>query len=353
MQTHYRLRMRRDFLRWIALVLLAAAGACSRAPEESDVSVSGEKEKAKATKPATIQVPSELPVRSDDDEPTRNGVATGEPSEEAKPASPENIKGRQQAMAEDILAMPEGEAQALALAELARRWAEADLEGAMAFRNRIDSKYGKHSDVRRAYYRGIATEMAKAEPGALLDVIADGLWWDGQWKPEREALNRVEVEDFDHAVNHFLGTMEGKQFKEESFRYARRIATERSVAEALTFAEAMKSPLAKGHALRGAVFEWAAQDVDAATRYIDGIKDKHLRSHAIDGLVGEIRKTNPEESIAWTLSMGDAELRSETFGKLAGFWSKGEHRAHLESLLQNGRLSRSDRAAIEARLSGN
>ena len=117
-------------------------------------------------------------------------------------------------------------------------------------------------------------------------------------QPEREALNRVEVEDFDRAVDYFLGTMEGKQFKEESFRYARRIATERSVDEALKLAEAMKSPLAKGHTLRGAVFEWAAQDVEAAARYVDGIEDKHLRSHAIDGLVGEIRKTNPEESIA-------------------------------------------------------
>lgn len=59
-----------------------------------------------------------------------------EGKEEARPPSPENIEGRQQAMAEDLLAMPGGEAQALALAELVRRWAEVDLEGVMAFRAR-------------------------------------------------------------------------------------------------------------------------------------------------------------------------------------------------------------------------
>ncbi len=274
-------------------------------------------------------------------------------NEEAKSPSPGNIKGRQQEMAEDILAMPEGEARALALAELVRRWAEADLEGAMALRDRIDREFGKNSDVRRAYYRGIAAEMAKIEPGELLDVIADGLWWDGPWKPEREALNRVAAEDFDRAVDHYLGTLEGKQFREESYNFARRIATERSVEEALEFAGAMKSPLATGHAIRGAVHEWAAQDVEAATRYIDGIEDKYLRSHAIDGLVGEIWKTNPEESIAWTRSMGDPDLRGETLGRLAGLWNNGQNRPHLDSLLRNGRLSRSDRAAIETRLSGN
>jgi hypothetical protein len=236
---------------------------------------------------------------------------------------------------------------------LFRRRAEVDLEGAMALRDQIDREYEKQSNVRRAYYRGIASEMAKSEPAALLDVIGDGLWWDGQWKPEREALNRVEVEESDRAVTHFMGTLEGKQFKEESFRYARRIATEQSVEEALEFAGAMKSPLAKGHAIRGAVHEWAAQDVEAATRYIDQIKDKYLRSQAIDGLVGEIRKTNPEESIAWTLSMGDAELWSETFGKLADAWSNGANRPYLETLLQNGKLSRADRQAIETRLTGN
>lgn len=298
----------------------------------------------------TFSEPDDMPVRLVDANNAADLVSEKQNPKE-KPPSPEHIKGRELKMAEEILAMPEGDAKVLAFTEMIRRWSATDPEAALAFREKIDSEYGKNSEIRRAYYRGIADEMAKAQPGELLEVIGEGLWWNGQWRPERAALNLVAEEDFDRAVKHFLGAWEGKQHREESYRFARRIATEQSIGNAIDFAEALKGQQSQGHALRGTILEWAAQDVEAATQYIDGIEDATLRSYAIDGLVGEIWKTNPQESIEWALSMNDADLRRETFGKLSAALNSRGDQATLNSLLQNSRLSDADRAVVLERIS--
>lgn len=122
--------MNRLFLRWIALFLFAVAGACSRAPEEAEVAIPDKGKKAKATAVKTFDAPRDPPVRPVDEETEqKDEVTTVVANEEAKSPSPENIKGRQQEMAEDILAMPEGEARALALAELVRRWGRSGSGG--------------------------------------------------------------------------------------------------------------------------------------------------------------------------------------------------------------------------------
>src|SRR5690606_12242515 len=109
----------------------AAFSACSRAPEESDVTAPEAEENSEPKKAVTFSDPSDMPLQLvGEDEETVPAPAPKPEDTEENPPSPEHIQGLEAKMAEDILAMPEGEAQALAFTELIRRWSATDPEGA-------------------------------------------------------------------------------------------------------------------------------------------------------------------------------------------------------------------------------
>ncbi|MDF1862683.1 MAG: hypothetical protein P1U87_20875 [Verrucomicrobiales bacterium] len=334
------------------LCLLALAiSSCSRAPEEISPADTAEEEKSGNT--------TAVPLPRPDDRTASEGVATDETrtltgtgNPDAGATGTEHLDGRERELAKGILEMPGGEAQALALTELIRRWAVTDLEEAISFGEELTKDFGENSDIRRAFYRGVADKMAVEYPEQLLDVIGGGLWWDGQWEAEREAMNRVAETDFPRTIEHFTNTSPNKQFPEESYDYSRRIATEQSIEDALQFAEALDRPLSQGFAIRAAVRSWAETDVGAATRYIEDLDDGYLQSHAIDGLIGEIWKTNPQESVTWALAMTDAELRQNTLVKLALTWNSPEGNDELNRLLNHQQLTEAEKTAINERLSG-
>lgn len=254
------------------------------------------------------------------------------------------VDGRERALAGDLLEMPPGEAMSLAMTELVRRWASKDLDGALEFASELQDG---HWEAKRSYYRGIADELARQKPEVLLETIATGIWWQDQWKPERTAVLKVSETDLDAAVSHFSNTGQNKQLGMIANHFASRIASERSVDEALAFAESLENPKARGFALRATVNEWIDTESVAATGYVDSITDPYLKSHAIRGMVESIWQTHPTETMAWALAITDAEIRESPLGQLAKNWNNDNDRDNLMKLMERNDLTNEDRAALD------
>lgn len=263
-------------------------------------------------------------------------------SESEKPRNLQVIDDREYETALQILELPDGEAKSLALTELVRRWGARDLEAALVFGESL----GKHSEERRAFYRGIDSYLAEEDPNALLDVIGDGLWWQGQWKAERKAVLSVAETDFEKAVTHFSNAWEGKQHQEVAYRFANRLAEESSIEEALQFSSELKKPEAQGRAMQAALRNWANQDPVEAVSFIEGITDDDLRSYAVRGLVTSILSTNPTEALEWTMTISQPDVRAESIRQLARSWDNDANRAQFERLLSHASLSAAERSEI-------
>ena len=97
-----------------------------------------------------------------------------EDSEVELPNPPADAAGRELAVAEEILTLPQGDARSLALTELMRRWVEKDPEAAWAFREQVE--VDKSGSIERAFYRGIMPYMAKNDSELVRETVESGAW---------------------------------------------------------------------------------------------------------------------------------------------------------------------------------
>ncbi|MCB1230498.1 MAG: hypothetical protein KDN19_09545 [Verrucomicrobiae bacterium] len=251
--------------------------------------------------------------------------------DDAKPFNPSVIrmKDNEATMAQEILDLPESDARELALTELMRQWSQYDLEGALKFGW---EKTEGEIQAKRAFLKGVMPEMAKRDPQGLLEVVEEGHWWPDQWKDQREALRRIERNDFDRASEFFKNTGEGKQHKEEAYRYTSRIGREQGYQAAIAYAEAMKKQIAKAYATRAAVTQWVEADSVGASNYVNQCRNPELRDHGILGLIDGIWQTNPRESVVWAKSINHPDLRDTALRQLAKRWSDPEYAGNLKLL---------------------
>ena len=258
------------------------------------------------------------------------------------PKVPADTAGREQAVAIDILAMPEGDARSLALTELMRRWVEKDPEAAWEFHQQVADSI----PLKRAFYRGIMPYMARHNPELVLETVEAGNWWPDQWIPAREASLRVSEVDLQRAVDYFVDVEQGKQHKEVAYRFASRLSDEGGSQSALAFAAELEKPLARAYATRAAVTSWVEEDSVAASSYVNEIAEPEVRDHAILGLTDAIWITNPRDSATWAQSMTDADLRTETMIRLASAWDRRGEAANVDALLNAPGLSASEAQAV-------
>jgi len=158
---------------------------------------------------------------------------------------------------------------------------------------------------------------------------------------------KVSETDLDAAVSYFSNTGQNKQLGIVANHFASRIASERSVDEALAFAESLENPKARGYAIRAAVNEWTDTESVAATGYVDSITDPYLKSHAIRGMVESIWQTHPTETMARAMAIEDAEIRESTPGQMAKNWNNDTDRENLMKLMERNDLTNENRAAID------
>lgn len=251
--------------------------------------------------------------------------------DESKPFNPavHRMKDSEATMALELLELPESDARELALTELMRQWSQYDLEGALEFG-------WEHTEgdiqAKRAFHKGVMPQLARTDPHSALDVIEAGHWWPDQWKDQREALRRIEGENFERAAEFFQNTGEGKQHKEEAYRYTDRIGREQGHAAAISYAEGLKKQIAKAYATRAAITRWVNDDSVGASNYVNGIQNSEIRDYAAVGLIDGIWETNPEESVSWAGSIKNEDLRETTYYQLGRRWSDDRYSGNLRLL---------------------
>ncbi len=253
-----------------------------------------------------------------------------------------DVSHRETDLIQDLLKMPEGDTKSLAITELARRWGKRDLDDALSFRDQL----GDSALAHRAFYKGIDTFMAEEKPEELLDIIAEGNWWSGQWKAEKKATLEVAEYDIEKASTHFANNAEREQFKDLAYKLSMRLTEEKSFKDAEAFANSLQNPEAKGRALQAAVRVWVDEDPEAASRYVVGLRDPAAKDYAIRGMLGTVQDTNPSDSLVWAMEMQDKELRQETVEFLAKKWNGNED--NLATLRSQNGLSVEEREAIRS-----
>lgn len=276
-------------------------------------------------------------------EPISGFEAKSEKEKAEKTAMRTATKGRESGLAQDILAMEPSVARSLAMTQLFSQWIESDLDAAMAFGLTVYDDV----DMKRAFHQGVAPYLSEHQPERLLEIISNGNHWEGQWRTERAALQRVARTDFAAATEFFANTSPGKQFKEEAYHFTSTIAENESVEAALAYAERLQGPKGKPAAIRAAVANWVVADSEAASEYTLGIAEPLERDHAILGFADALWQTHPEETIAWTKEIKDNDLRLETYSGLARGWQDSGASESLERLLASPELSAAERASIE------
>ena len=297
----------------------------------SRFSLEAEAETGSASEPDGLNVTTFAPEPAD----PALASALQEPSviakDESKPFHPavRRMKDSEAAMALELLELPESDARELALTELMRQWSQYDLEAALKF----GWEHTKGDiQAKRAFHKGVMPQLARTDPHAALDVIEAGHWWPDQWKDQREALRRIEGENFERAAEFFQNTGEGKQHKEEAYRYTDRIGREQGHAAAISYAEGLKKQIAKAYATRAAITRWVNDDSVGASNYVNGIQNPEIRDYAAVGLIDGIWETNPEESVSWAGSIKNEDLRETTFYQLGRRWSDDRFSSNLRLL---------------------
>jgi len=257
---------------------------------------------------------------------------------------PPGVEGREQGIAVDILAMPDGDAKNLAFTELMDRWGEEDIETAWEFFDQVkDDIY-----LKRAFYKGIMPHVAKHDPELVLETIESGAWWQDQWRPAKQAVLKVAETDIERATAYFSNTTKGKQQGDVAYQLASKVAASGGRDAAFAFADTLENPNARGHAIRATVSGWMREDSLAASSYVNDLGDAYLKDHAILGLVDGIWLSNPQDSLTWAASISDSTMRSNTYVKLTRAWQQRGESQNIARLLDSGGLTTGELEAVNA-----
>ncbi len=287
-------------------------------------------------------------ISSPDDNTLATTLAMAEPNlETTGPVheSPGVVDNREARVALDLLKMENSEAKSLALTELFERWSKDDLNAAMEFLPYVE----KDIETKRAFFRGVATELLEQDPERLLDITREH-WWQGQWEATIKAMTKVADSNLDLAVDFYTNTVKGKQYPPTAGKIAGNLMKERSLEEAEAFALSLERPESRGMAVQGILSRWTAQDPVAASTYVEGISDPMLRDYAIRGMIQQAAGVSPLETLAWAKSMQEGAVRMNTVKFLARRWNSPDHRKNLEDLSTFRGLSNQEREIIQETL---
>lgn len=198
-----------------------------------------------------------------------------------------NIKADDYAlpMAERLIAMAHsGEARDQAWDRYVRSWCDLDLDGALAWTQ------SQSTNVQEKILPALAQKVAQQEPLRALELVASL----GE-APRGKATNSVlaawaNTEPADAAA--WLA----KQPPEASLH--------QSVAQA-----------------------WVAQDLPAATQWVNGLADGPMKDEVILRVVSKFQSRNPQVAVAWVEGISDEAKRVEASRKLAQTWSRNDQTA--------------------------
>lgn len=287
-------------------------------------------------------------ISSPDDGTAATTLIPAEPNLEATGPvheSPGVVDNREARVALDLLKMENSEAKSLALTELFERWSKDDLDAAMEFLPYVE----KDIETKRAFFRGVATELLEQDPERLLDISKEH-WWQGQWEATIKAMTKVADSNLDLAVEFYTHTVKGKQYPYTAAKIAGNLMDNRSLEEAEAFALSIERPESRGMAVQGMLSRWTAQDPVAASTYIEGISDPMLKDYAIRGMIQQAAGVSPVETLAWAKTMQEGDVRTNTVKFLARRWNSPDHRENLKDLATFRGLSNQEREIIREAL---
>jgi hypothetical protein len=201
-------------------------------------------------------------------------------------------------LAERLIAMaPSGEVRDQAWDRYVRSWCDLDLDGALAWAQ------SQPSNVRETVLPTLAQSIAETEPLRALELVA--------------TLGEVPR---DKAINNVLAAWAD---------------TEPAAAAAWL---AKQPPEASFH--QSVAQAWVAQDLPAATQWVNGLADGPMKDEVIGYVVARFQSRNPQVAVAWIEGISDEAKRVEASRNLAQAWSRID-RAAARSWIESATLPES------------
>lgn len=237
--------------------------------------------------------------------------------------------------------MEDEDLKLLALAGLVERWIESDTDEAWEF-----GKTLKSQELVVTFRRATGPYLAKEHPLLILEEIATGDWWPGQWHHFQDAIMLVAEDDLDHAVAFCIDSMPTRIKNTELIRQiAIRIVKRDTQDAGFAFAEKLKGRDEEyAGALQGTLQGWVKIDENAAIAYAEDFKEEKYMPYIISGmLAGTDWFQDPQHGIEWVMNLADDNLRHRTLANLVWFWRLKKRPEEIERVVKSDLILNEDR----------
>jgi hypothetical protein len=265
----------------------------------------------------------------------------GQEEEKKEKWNPDFTAGKEQEIAKEILALPDGNLKHAALSGLARIWIEDDWDAAWTFGSTLEKR-----ELKLTFLRTVAPYLAENQPGLILDQRKAGTWWPDQWKHLRDALLKMADHDLDRAVEVYVDhTPDRMQIGEVARQLALRIVLRDSQDAGFAFAEKLKDK-AKPYAgaIQGTLQGWVKIDEAAAIAYAEDLDDEGLMPWVVSGLLtGTNWFTHPQEGLEWVTQLAHDGLRRHALANLVYLWHDKKNQREIDRILKSDLVEISDR----------
>lgn len=265
--------------------------------------------------------------------------------ENAEPWNPHHTDGREEELAQEILALPDGDVKWLALSGLTHRWVTADAEAAWKFGRTLKGK-----EARVTFYRATMPYYAENDPGRVLEALAQNAWWPDQWIHVRDATMKMADYDLDRAVESFAdATPERMQLGEIARQLARKVVVRDSPEEGFAFADRLKErKRAYQGAVQGTLQEWVKIDENAALAYAEDEEDPEMLPFTVSGiLTGKDWLQNPDETVGWIVELSEDRIRRHMLVNLVYLWKDLKDPDQIKRIVEDDRIGFEDRNYLE------